>query len=52
MNNLFLERSEMTVGMYRACVNLEGDFFIGFGYSWLEAINDLLKKISWKFHGK
>ena len=51
MNDLILERGS-TPGMYIAQMTIEGEYMTGCGYSWLEAINDLLAKISWKYHGK
>ena len=52
MNNLILERSSFTPGMFNAEMNIEGVYFVGCGWSWEEAINQLLAKIVWYFHEK
>lgn len=49
-NDLTLEKSPDTIGYYRACVHLEGEFFVGIGNSWKEAIDELLEKINWYFN--
>lgn len=48
-NKLWLEKGD-TVGFYRACIYIEDYYMVGVGISWLEAVNDLLIKINWKFH--
>ena len=48
MNNLILERGD-TPGMYRAQMNIDFIWMTGVGFTWHEAIDDLLVKIQWRF---